>query len=525
LYDPPRESRTTEGEMRVYFGETDGKITALGGTGSKYVIWGDWFDVEDHPTDSKKYVVNWRVWNARTKSVDIEKYVVAKKSCQPSPLLEMMFLDVGQGDGCILNVPHGDRHRTLLIDAGQRRNMHGFLEWRFRNVDERADFHAAIITHPDSDHYAGFQRIFNDPRIRFDHVLHNGLVERPAATKEDRLGERHNGFCTDLFETKAKLGAFLEDLPTRGDGLYTKLLWSAIQSDRFGEISMASSRHGDLHDGIAYLPGFAPGEGATATIEILGPVPEEVEGRLALREFGSAPNDGGFDLGKTKNGHSVILKMRYGDFSVIFGGDLNRPSEDYLLRHYGGIAPEAPLRDAVAPARARLGADMLKCCHHGSADVTDEFLEAVNPFGFVVSSGDEESHVHPRPEILGLLGKKGRGERPLVLCTEILRSTPESKRLNDKEQEEYDRLLVEVENAVEPDARKNAKKKVTDFWNRRFARLVNVYGAINIRTDGNRLIVAFRKEKRATGSPWQLYEYKIHEGEWAGVELKKKKRH
>ena len=65
---------------------------------------------------------------------------------------------------------------------------------------------------------------------------------------------------------------------------------------------------------------------------------------------------------------------------------------------------------------------MMKCCHHGSADVTEEFLEATEPAAYVVSSGDEESHVHPRPDLLGLLGKKGRGIRPLVLCTEILRS-------------------------------------------------------------------------------------------------------
>ena len=30
----------------------------------------------------------------------------------------------------------------------------------------------------------------------------------------------------------------------------------------------------------------------------------------------------------------------------------------------------------------------------GSSDVTDEFLEAVNPAAFVISSGDEEGHVH-----------------------------------------------------------------------------------------------------------------------------------
>ena len=33
-----------------------------------------------------------------------------------------------------------------------------------------------------------------------------------------------------------------------------------------------------------------------------------------------------------------------GGLRVIFGGDLNRPSEDYLLRHYGEVDETAPLK-------------------------------------------------------------------------------------------------------------------------------------------------------------------------------------
>src|SRR5690606_27810424 len=141
--------------------------------------------------------------------------------------------------------------------------------------------------------------------------------------------------------------------------------------------------------------------------------------------FGDAIGSGAKDDGKTKNGHSVILRLTVGNLRVLFGGDLNRPAEDHLLRHYGGIAAAQPLADAVPAAAARLGADVMKCCHHGAADVTDEFIRAVNPFAYVVSSGDEESHAHPRPDLLGRLGKLGRGNAPLILCTEILRSTRE----------------------------------------------------------------------------------------------------
>ena len=135
--------------------------------------------------------------------------------------------------------------------------------------------------------------------------------------------------------------------------------------------------------------------------------------------------------GKTKNGHSVLLRLRYRDFSVLFGGDLNLPAEHFLMRHYGnnGAAPTTVAESTamIESARARFGVDLMKSCHHGSSDVTDEFLAATSLAAYVVSSGDEESHDHPRPDLLGLLGKKGRSDRPLILCTEILRSTREGE--------------------------------------------------------------------------------------------------
>lgn len=516
--------------MRVYFKDFSGKISPAdpaSGLKAKYLIWGDWLDVDPDPASAAHYIVNWKSFDARTSRVGVQHYRIERARCQDEALLEMIFLDVGQGDGCIVSVPDGNRQRTIIVDAGEGTNMHRFLKWKFRYTGASADFAAAVITHPDSDHYQGFQPLFDDSRIRFDTVYHNGLVERVSAARDDVLGPRQSGYCIQLFPDRAGLETFLSDPATRGSKRYPKLLWTALQSPaRFADVRMAAVGMGDMGaDGRTYLPGFAPGA-TDASIEILGPVPEAGPGGApALPTFGAAPGDGGYDVGKTKNGHSVILKLQHGNLRVIFGGDLNRPAEDRLLRHYGGIAAGAPLGDAVQQARGRLGADLLKCCHHGSADVTDEFLDAVHPFAFVVSSGDEESHVHPRPEILGLLGKKGRGARPLILCTEILRSTPESRKLSAAEVAKQAELLDAERDAATPVERKAARQRLTDFFNERFRRLVNVYGAITIRSDGDRMMVAFRKEAVASGSPWQLYDYRFEAGQWVGKELKNKGSH
>jgi hypothetical protein len=259
------------------------------------------------------------------------------------------------------------------------------------------------------------------------------------------------------------------------------------------------------------MPGFAPSINAELTIEVLGPVVEKApNGKKGLRTFASSMTATTMNEAKTKNGHSVLLRLQYRDFSVLFGGDLNTPAEHFLMRHYGNDG-EAPTTIAestamIEKARARFAVDVMKCCHHGSSDVTDEFLEATGPAAYVVSSGDEESHVHPRPDLLGLLGKKGRGQRPLVLCTEILRSTRE--REDPKLRGKLDKLVAKLDK--EPDARKKKELEAdrAKILDELFKRNVGVYGAINLRTDGRSAVVAFRNEKPKGVKRWFYYELK-----------------
>ena len=182
-------------------------------------------------------------------------------------------------------------------------------------------------------------------------------------------------------------------------------------------------------------------------MEIMGPVAEEIDGKAALPSFG--------DTGKTKNGHSVVVKLTMGHLKILLGGDLNTKSEYYLIKKYTGIdikairaelkkklTPErraeleARLEEAVLAARESLEVDIAKSCHHGSADFSSEFLQVLNPIATIISSGDEEPHCHPRPDTLGTIGKYSRGERSLIFSTELARSGKEfldlSKRKEDR---------------------------------------------------------------------------------------------
>jgi len=82
-----------------------------------------------------------------------------------------------------------------------------------------------------------------------------------------------------------------------------------------------------------------------------------------------------------------VLRLRYGDRTFLFGGDLNRPAQRYLAGKYPTLAP--------------FGADVNKACHHGSSDFDLGYLKSVRPQATVFSSGDDGSHDHPLPDAMG----------------------------------------------------------------------------------------------------------------------------
>ncbi len=467
-------------------------------TQKRQLLWGDWLRIGDDIDDEWSEIQ----WGRKT-------FAIKKQDYQDERILEMIFLDVGQGDGCIVTTPFlGNREKIMIIDAGLGDNMMGFLNYRFRDFKKKFHFHAAVITHPDSDHYLGFQDIFENRQISFEHVYHNGLLER---TGDNLLGPVRNGYVTDIRATGAEARTLYSDPAVRGGKYYPKLLWTALNSDRFNDVSMLSTKHGQIHDGRSWMPGFSPADHPDFSIEILGPVVETTPGgEDGLRAFARSMRGRAMNAGKTKNGHSVLLRMQYRDFSILFGGDLNLPAEHHLMRHYGnnGRAPIsiAETTAMIEKARQRFAVDLMKCCHHGSSDVTDEFLHATAPAAYVVSSGDEESHVHPRPDLLGLLGKKGRGHRPLVLCTEILRSTREKEDASLRTK--LDTLLKRIDRETNEQKKQKWRSQRNDILDELFKRNVGVYGAVNLRTDGRNAVIAFRNEKPRGVKRWFYYELK-----------------
>jgi beta-lactamase superfamily II metal-dependent hydrolase len=409
-----------------------------------------------------------------------------------SGLLEIYVIDVGQGDGVLMRTPHDDAWH--MIDAGiraaeqmTRKGAANFVRWKF--IDdlqrERVTLKNMIVTHPDADHYGGMIDLLSgalpDGRsfgVDVDRFWHCGIGrfkdgDKLGAVRADRrstplpdvgFGLGADGkFIVELLDGKTHFGRPKRPFAADFDAL-ARLVGKVPK--RVDRLSQADS----------WLPGYAPASGAAA-IRVLGPVAEKLAGGgSGLRWLGSES--------VTRNGHSVVLRVDYGQARVLLTGDLNTTSQRLLL--------------SCQPA-AEFNADVSKGCHHGSDDIDLRFVRAMAARATVISSGDNEDYAHPRPRVLGASARYGRESRdtdgapmpPLLYSTELARSVglafAAHTRTVAEPRTEFKPEQLEADFDASPAGRYRRLSwlpMATDL----------VYGLVNVRSDGRRILCATMKE-------------------------------
>lgn len=104
-----------------------------------------------------------------------------------------------------------------------------------------------------------------------------------------------------------------------------------------------------------------------------------------------APETGYTNPGEPVNDDSLVMRMQYGNSSVLLEGDAEAPSERAMLAH-GRVT-------AVT---------LLKVGHHGSrTSTTQEFLDAAAPKDAAISVGLGNTFGHPRYEVIERIAKTG----------------------------------------------------------------------------------------------------------------------
>ena len=94
------------------------------------------------------------------------------------------------------------------------------------------------------------------------------------------------------------------------------------------------------------------------------------------------------------NNNSLVCKLVYKNFSMLFTGDIEEIAEKVILSKY-------------VNKQEVLNADILKVAHHGSKTSSiKEFINAVNPKYAVIGVGKDNKFGHPSEKTLETLNNK-----------------------------------------------------------------------------------------------------------------------
>jgi competence protein ComEC len=231
-------------------------------------------------------------------------------------MLEIAFLDIGQGDCAVVTFPNG---HTMLVDAGGepfakfdtgRRVVLPYLRWRrIKRLD------TVVMSHPHPDHFGGFPSVMRAlPVGEFWHTGEKGGHRQYRALQKV------------LKERKIRQRLF----PKR---------WS---TDIGG-----------------------------VKVDVLHPFPGPYEGKT-------------FYWALDANDNSLVLRLRYGQRTILLLGDVEERGEELMVERYG----------------QGLRADVIKVAHHGSrTSSTELFLKTVRPRHAVMSLGRRNIFGFPHPEV------------------------------------------------------------------------------------------------------------------------------
>ncbi|MCP4122385.1 MAG: hypothetical protein GY751_11580 [Bacteroidetes bacterium] len=464
------------------------------------LLWGDRIELVSNTKSNGRYKINAR-W---AKNV----FINADDLCD-EPLLELYFIDVGQGDGVLIVTPE---RKHILVDGGYNRvkQPHGksaadFVDWKFHNEynSDNVELDAMICSHCDADHYGGLWDLLlnteNDKELDtkktiVDHFYHAGVSWWKTDAKKRFLGKEEDGRMHDLLTGKTSIRNGLRstsDLRLQGE--WAKFLKCVLDSG--ATIDRLSH---NPQKNFEYLPGYE--QDKQTSIKILGPIEETYQGKPTLKDLGGAS--------KNTNGNSILLRVDYGKARILLTGDLNKKSQQHIIKSLSGNLQE-------------LAADVAKSCHHGSDDCSYDFLQYVNAAATVISSGDDETHAHPRPNIVAASGATGFKRinndemiTPLIYSTEISRSVKigdpykvmsKNVKIGDKnvDVELTDEQKTQISFKRVSSGQLRASDK-TKSMNRLKVIDGIVYGLVNVRTDGNKILCATLNEGKST---WEIKKF------------------
>ena len=281
------------------------------------------------------------------------RYVLPWLKTQPPPAsggeLTIRILDVGpiNGDSILITSPSG---KTVLIDAGDTTKGKSVVDALKRNNIQQLDYF--IATHPHPDHIGGAVEVFKAVKVL--NVIDNG--QPPSAMPQ----------AAAAAQTKTPVAK--KTAPTNTKTAKTNSL-TKFYDDYKAAVSSSGAHYENAKPGTKY------DLGGGALLTIIAPS-EPYFTKDKMTTGGNEPN-----------ANSIVARLDYGSFSMMFAGDAEEQTEHRLL------TKELDLRSRV-----------LKIGHHGSKYASSgDFLKRVQPEVAIVSCGAWNRYGHPSQAVLDRL--------------------------------------------------------------------------------------------------------------------------
>lgn len=265
-------------------------------------------------------------------------------------VLQVHILNVGQGDAILIIAPGG---KSALVDAGDATAAKTVRDALTRYGVQQLDYFVA--THPHPDHIGGASDVIKS--IKVLNVLDCGIPPPDFQTSAPAAEPKTKGKSKPPPKPRA-----IVQLPT---------------TKTYTEFQAAIKQSG------AQLVTAAPGQryelGGGVLLTVLAPIPPPFT-KEQMRGGGNEPN-----------ANSIVLRLDYGDFSMLLPADAEAQTEQRLLS-----------------GNANLAAKILKVTHHGSKyATTDEFLRRVKPETAIISVGEFNRYGQPAQPVLDRLKAAG----------------------------------------------------------------------------------------------------------------------